>query len=119
MIRIATAVLALIFLASGGAKLLQLEFETAAFARWGYPTWFMLSSGALEVAGALGLLAGLLRGPNASALHRLAAAGLALLMLGAIATHLRFAEWPMAAVASAICAGCACLAWRGFRPRRG
>lgn len=114
MMRPINVLLALIFLASGGAKLLQLPFEVQAFARWGYPSWFMLLTGVLEVAGGLGLLAGLHR----PALRRLVAAGLTLLMLGAIATHLRFAEWPMAAVATAICAGCAWVAWRGFRPAR-
>ena len=33
--------LALIFLASGLAKLASLEFELVAFERWGYPIWFM------------------------------------------------------------------------------
>ena len=114
MMRLVSVVLVLIFLASGGAKLLQMPFEVQAFARWGYPPWFMLLTGVLEVAGGLALLIGL-RKPG---LLRLAAAGLAVLMLGAITTHLRFAEWPMAAVAIAICAGCAWVAWRGFRPGR-
>ncbi|WP_332309357.1 DoxX family protein [Pseudomarimonas arenosa] len=103
IIRLLTYLLALVFFASGGAKLAALPFELEAFARWGYPLWFMYLTGALEVAGALGLLI-----PRLSAL---AAACLGLLMIGAVATHALHAEWPMLALASTIMllAG-----WRGW-----
>lgn len=82
----AVALLAVLFLVQGGLKLIQADHEVAAFTeRWGYPIWFMLAVGALEVAGAVGLLVPVLR--------PWAALGLAGLMLGAIATHLRFGEW--------------------------
>lgn len=104
--RIAGYLLALVFALSGGAKLLALPFETEAFARWGYPMEFMYLVGALELAGAIGLLL-----PRLSAL---AGFCLAALMLGAVRTHALHGEWPMLAVASALLA----LAfWRGWRGR--
>ena len=99
--------MSLIFLASGFAKLLSLEFELAAFARWGYPEGFMYFIGILEVAGALGLW---LR-----KLTALAGLGLAVLMLGAVATHALHHEWPMLALASAFFAVAAIYTWRNRR----
>ena len=99
--------LAVIFLLSGGAKLAGLDFEVRAFERWGYPPAFMYLTGALEVAGAIGLLI-----PPLSAL---AGACLALLMIGAVGTHIAFAEWPMMFVAGAILLAAAARAWAGRR----
>lgn len=96
MQRILTGGLAVIFLASGVAKLAALGFEQAAFARWGYPLWFMYAVGAAETLGALGLL---------TPLRRWAAGGLLLLMLGALQTHLRFAEWGMLLLALTLAVG--------------
>ncbi len=93
-LRITSYILALIFAASGSAKLLSLPFEVEAFTRWGYSPAFMYVTGALEVLGAIGLLI-----PRLSSLASLC---LAALMLGAITTHLLHGEWPMLAVASAI-----------------
>ncbi|MDX5364131.1 MAG: DoxX family protein [Pseudazoarcus pumilus] len=110
MQRLLNILLVLIFLASGGAKLAALDFEVAAFTRWGFPLWFMTLTGVLEVAGAVGLL-----------MHRLAAlaAGcLALLMLGAIATHVLHAEWLMLILATAICAAAAWRSWLGRQELR-
>jgi uncharacterized membrane protein YphA (DoxX/SURF4 family) len=104
--RILATLLSLIFLASGGAKLAGLEFEIAAFERWGYPLWFMYLTGVIEVAGGIGLL---LRRFSA-----LASAGLAAMMVGAIATHVIHAEWGMLAAASIIF-GMA--VWRAFLGR--
>ncbi len=103
--RLPTWLLAAIFAASGIAKLLALPFEVEAFARWGYPPAFMVLVGALEVAGAAGLLV-----PRLSAL---ASACLAALMLGAIGTHLLHAEWPMLALATGIAALAAWRSWVG------
>jgi putative oxidoreductase len=103
--RPAVILLALIFLASGGAKLAGLEFEIEAFARWGYPLWFMYLTGIIEVAGAMLLLV-----PRLSAL---ASAGLAAFMLGAIGTHVVHAEWAMLAIATAITLLAARQAWAG------
>jgi uncharacterized membrane protein YphA (DoxX/SURF4 family) len=101
------SLLFVVFLGSGAAKLLMLPFEVAAFERWGYPLWFMLLIGVLEVAGALGLCLPRLR--------RWAAPALSALMLGAIATHLTHREWPMVGVSSLIFLATANLAWRLWR----
>lgn len=76
-----------IFLLSGLSKLLGLDFEVAAFERWGYPAGFMYAVGILEIAGAVGLWIK----------HLSAFAGLCLcgMMTGAIGTHLVFGEWRM------------------------
>jgi len=104
--RFVTLILALIFLASGGAKLAGLDFEIQAFTRWGYPIWFMYAIGAAEVAGGIGLLI--------RRLSALAAACLAALMIGAVATHVIHAEWGMLVAAASIMA---LAAWRGYSGR--
>lgn len=106
-VRLVTWLLVAVFAASGLAKLLALDFEVEAFARWGYPPWFMTLTGVLELAGVAGLLV--------RRVAPLAAACLAALMLGAIATHLVHAEWAMAAIASAIAALAAWRGWAGWR----
>jgi uncharacterized membrane protein YphA (DoxX/SURF4 family) len=73
------------------------------FAAWGMPAWFVPVSGALELAGAIGLLIPVLRG--------LAGLGLALFMMGAVATHVVHAEIGMVFVAGAILAGSAAVGW--------
>ncbi|MGE0232227.1 MAG: DoxX family protein [Flavobacteriaceae bacterium] len=105
MQRILTYCLAAIFLFSGGAKLAGLDFEVRAFERWGYPPAFMYLTGVLEVAGAIGLFV--------KPLKALAAACLALLMIGAVGTHMVFAEWPMMIMASIILLAAAARAWLG------
>lgn len=104
-VKILTGVLSLIFFASGGAKLAGLDFEVAAFQRWGYPLWFMYVIGVVEVVGATGLLI--------KPLSALAAAGLALTMVGAVATHVIHAEWGALVVAGVILALAAVRAWLG------
>lgn len=89
-----SVLLSLIFLASGGAKLAGMEFEIVAFERWGYPLMFMYFIGAIEVSGGVGLLV--------SRVSALAGAGLAAMMIGAMATHIIHAEWGMLGVATVI-----------------
>jgi putative oxidoreductase len=103
--RISSYILALIFFASGGAKLLSLPFEVDAFLRWGYPREFMYFTGIVEIIGAFGLL--ILR---LSSLSSLCLGGL---MLGAIGTHLVHNEWLMLAVASFIAVAAFWRAWSG------
>ncbi|MGB0684444.1 MAG: DoxX family protein [Magnetovibrionaceae bacterium] len=86
--------LALVFFASGLAKLLAFPFEVEAFERWGYPIWFMYAAGGIEVAGAVALFIERLRAA--------AALGLAAFMIGAVVTHFRFAEWGMMMLALVI-----------------
>jgi putative oxidoreductase len=104
--RIIALLLALVFFASGAAKLAGLEFEIAAFEGWGYPLWFMYAVGLVEVIGAVLLV---LRHTSA-----LAAAGLAAFMIGAVGTHVLHAEWGMLVVASTILLLAARHAWRGW-----
>ncbi|KGJ86772.1 DoxX family protein [Colwellia psychrerythraea] len=103
--RILSYILALIFFASGCAKLLSLPFEVEAFVRWGYPSTFMYFTGIVEVFGALGLLI-----TRLSSLSSLCLGGL---MLGAIGTHLVHKEWLMLAVASSIALAAFWRAWSG------
>lgn len=78
-------VLAASFAFHSWAKLSQQPFEVVAFTeRWHYPIWFMLLTGAIEGLGAIGLL-----WPRT---RPFAAVGLCGVMLGAIATHIRWGE---------------------------
>ena len=101
-----TAVLSLIFVLSGGAKLAGLDFEIQAFERWGYALWFMYATGAAEVAGGLALWW--------KRWSAWASAGLSMVMVGAVGTHLLHAEWGMLAVASAILGLSVWRTWHGF-----
>ncbi|CAM8631153.1 COG2259 Predicted membrane protein [Burkholderiales bacterium] len=92
--KVLSILLALIFLASGLAKLASLEFELVAFERWGYPIWFMYLIGVVEVAGGVGLII--------QRFSAAAAAALALMMIGGIGTHVMHSEWGMLAAASLI-----------------
>lgn len=107
-INVISYILAAVFLFSGGAKLAGLEFELMAFERWGYPVWFMYLTGVAEVAGGLALLANIWR--------RYAAPCLAILMIGAIVTHIRHGEWPMLAIALAIFSLAVVLTIRIWKP---
>ncbi|MBT8448296.1 MAG: DoxX family protein [Gammaproteobacteria bacterium] len=94
MLKIITYILALVFIASGAAKLAGLEFEIQAFTRWGYPIEFMYFTGLAEVAGGLALVFNILK--------KYAAIGLSLVMVGAMGTHILHHEWPMLAIALVI-----------------
>ena len=106
IIRISSYILALIFFASGGAKILSLPFEVEAFARWGYHIEFMYFTGVIECVGAIGLLI-----PRLTSFASLC---LGMLMLGAIGTHIVHKEWLMLAVASTIALTAF---WRGWSGR--
>ncbi|WP_394174654.1 DoxX family protein [Thalassotalea litorea] len=110
-LRIVTYILALIFFASGMAKLFALPFEIAAFERWGYSMTFMYLVGVIEVAGALGLLV--------SRFSAIVSLALAAFMMGAIATHLIHQEWPMLAFATAVALGAAWRGWVSLKTKRG
>lgn len=72
--------LSLAFLAAGLPKFLPQSGWRERFAGWGYPAWFVLVIGALEVAGVIGLWV-----PRTC---RTAMALLAVIMVGAILTNL-------------------------------
>ena len=93
---IVQALLALLFAMAGLMKLTQPKEKLAAQMAWVgdfAPTTVKLI-GAVEVLGAIGLILPLITG-IAPWLTSVAAAGLVLTMLGAMATHLRRREQPM------------------------
>src|SRR5262245_46750268 len=75
-----TGALSLLYLETGIPKLVGIGPAVGGFRQLGFPDHFRVLIGALEVAGALGLLV-----PR---LATWAAGGLGLLMLGAVGTHL-------------------------------
>jgi putative oxidoreductase len=79
------ALLALPLLLAGGAKLAGVPQLHASFGILGLPSWFGYFIGAAEVAGALGLFI--------LPLQRLAAAGIAPIMAGALFFHLKHTPW--------------------------
>jgi putative oxidoreductase len=82
---VVTILLTAMFLFSGGIKLLHPEQAKPMFVKYGYAAWFATFIGACEVLGALGLLI-----PRLAAL---AAGGLAIIMAGAVYTHMSHQEY--------------------------
>ena len=81
---IVASLLALEFILAGASKFGAASGWTQMFVHWGYPAWFRLVVGALEVAGGAALLVPVTRRP---------AAGLLLIMMvGAVMTHLLHEE---------------------------
>jgi uncharacterized membrane protein YphA (DoxX/SURF4 family) len=80
-----STLVALVFLLAGAQKVLLRDPVTANLLRLGVGSTMTRSIGALEIAGALGLAAGLWLKPLAIT----AAAGLTLLLIGAVGFHLR------------------------------
>src|SRR5438105_1527112 len=81
---------AAMFLFSGGSKFLKPEEATKGFAHFGYPDWFRILIGVLEIGGALLLL-----------FPRIAWVGsgmLAVIMVGAAFSHLKESEFGNAVV---------------------
>jgi uncharacterized membrane protein YphA (DoxX/SURF4 family) len=74
-----SAFLALIFVRAGWVKFSDTSGWARAFAGWGYPAWFRVLVGAVEVAGGLLLLVPRTAVP--------AALALAAVMLGGMGTH--------------------------------
>ena len=88
---IVSVLLAAMFLMSGGMKLINPAQASGMFVNYGYPAWFALVIGAVEVVGGLLLLV-----PRVAFY---AAGALAVVMAGAAFTHLKTAgEAPRAAV---------------------
>src|SRR5437660_1595078 len=84
-----TGLLACLFALSGSMKFVSAE-AAKQFEQFGYPDWFRALIGGVEVGGALALLL-----PR-TAFY--AAGALAVVMAGAVFTHLRAGEVPQAAV---------------------
>jgi putative oxidoreductase len=76
---VAIVLVALLLLAAGGAKLAGVPQVHQSFALLGLPVWFGYFIGACEVSGAIGLFI--------RPLSALAAAGISIIMLGALYFH--------------------------------
>ena len=81
-------VLCLLFVVIGSMTVAGRKMFVENFRRFGYPQWFRIVTGSLEVLGGIGLLIGIWL----PWLAALASAGLTLVMLGAVSTHLRIRE---------------------------
>ncbi len=88
LIIIVQVVLGLLFVAIGSMTVAGRKMFVENFQRFGYPEWFRVVTGALEVLGGLGLLIGIW----IPWLAALASAGLTLVMLGAVVTEVRTRE---------------------------
>lgn len=87
-VTIVSGLLGAVFVASGLSKLLGAQVHVEHFAHWGYPDWFRIAVGVAETIGG-----GLLFAPS---LAVYGACGLAVVMGGAIYTHLANQEGPQA-----------------------
>jgi putative oxidoreductase len=93
-------ILGLLFVGIGSMTIAGRKMFVENFRRFGYPQWFRIVTGSLEVLGGLGLLIGIWL----PWLAALASAGLALVMLGAVLTQLRTRD-PLQKIALAIVLG--------------
>ncbi|MGC1211666.1 MAG: DoxX family protein [Micromonospora sp.] len=96
---ILAALLALVFAALGTAKILALQPMRELATEAGFSVAAYRRIGLLEVAGAVGLLVGLL----APLIGSLAGAGLLLLLIGALVVHLRKGDGPAKYSLAVIC----------------
>jgi hypothetical protein len=96
---ILAVLLALVFLALGTAKILALAPMRERAAEAGFSTAAYRRIGVLEIAGAAGLLTGLIEPP----IGGLAGAGLLLLLGGALVVHLRNGDGPRKFTPAVIC----------------
>jgi putative oxidoreductase len=85
LIIILQVVLGLLFVAIGSMTVAGRKMFVEAFRGFGYPQWFRVVIGSLEVLGGLGLLIGIW----VPWLAALASTGLALVMLGAVFSQVR------------------------------
>lgn len=105
-----TVLLTFFFTMMGMPKLLGQGGWSARFAAWGYPPWFVGFIGVAELGGAIMLL-----------IPRLATLGgmlLALIMLGAVGTHLLHGETARVLVPLVVFAILTVIAWARRKPAR-
>ena len=100
LIIIAQVVLGLLFVVIGSMTVAGMNMFVENFRHFGYPQWFRIVTGSLEVLGGIGLLIGIWL----PWLAALASAGLTLVMLGAVLTHLRTRD-PLNKIAPAMVLG--------------
>ncbi len=85
LIIVVQVVLGLLFVLIGSMTVAGMNMFVESFRHFGYPQWFRIVTGSLEVLGGLGLLIGIWL----PWLAELASAGLSLVMLGAVLSQLR------------------------------
>ncbi|MFC6616193.1 DoxX family protein [Halopenitus salinus] len=83
------ATLGLAGLAVGGAKVTHQEDQVDDFQRFGYPQWFRVATGIIEILSGIGLLAGLVWHPGLALVGGLLLSGV---MVGAIITHVHIGD---------------------------
>lgn len=93
------AVLGLVGLGIGGAKVTHQDDQVEDFQRFGYPQWFRIVTGVVEIGAGVGLISGLLWRPELGW-----AGGLLLssVMVGAVLTHIRIGDSASKAAVPAI-----------------
>lgn len=87
----AQALLGLVGVGAGGAKVTHQESQVTEFRRFGYPQWFRVGTGVVEVLAGIGLLAGLLWRPELGWAGGLLLGGV---LAGAVLTHVRTGDPP-------------------------
>jgi putative oxidoreductase len=110
---VSSVLLAFFFAMMGLPKVLGLGGWAGRFAAWGYPPWFVIVVGVGEIGGAVLLLIPPLATPGA--------AGLSVIMLAAVATHLLHGESARVVVPLTLIALLILVAWGrlpGFRSGR-
>lgn len=85
------AVLGVVGLGVGGAKVTHQEDQVEDFQRFGYPQWFRIVTGLVEIGAGIGLLGGLLWRPELAWVGGLLLSGV---MVGAVVTHIRTGDPP-------------------------
>jgi putative oxidoreductase len=88
LIIIIQVVLGLLFVGIGSMTIAGRKMFVENFRHFGYPQWFRIVTGSLEVLGGIGLMIGIWL----PWLAALASAGLILVMLGAVVTEVRTRE---------------------------
>lgn len=81
-------VLALAMVGAGGAKIAGIESQIEEFQRYGYPQWFRLATGGIELLAGVVLVAGLFVTPVLA----LGGSLLVATMVGAVVTHVRMGD---------------------------
>lgn len=95
------AVLGLVGLGVGGAKVTHQEDQVEEFQRFGYPQWFRIATGVVEIGSGIGLIGGLLWRPELAFVGGVLFCGV---MAGAVLTHIRIGDPPSTtAVPAVVC----------------
>lgn len=93
------AVLGLVGVGVGGAKVTHQEGQVEDFQRFGYPQWFRVVTGVVEISAGIGLIVGLLWRPEIAWVGGLLLSGV---MSGAVVTHIRTGDPPAKTVVPAV-----------------